>query len=387
MKNLKVGLLIPRSAIYPSIGFDVANAFKSGIQHFGGEGITVLTESVGIGADHQEVYTCVERMLLRENVDVLVAYIDHYAAVNIEPLFNAANRLLIVIEPGGTIPDNWDASPLRYHLTLDAAFANTITAKMTDNSNGSTGAFCSTYYDAGYMTCSAMVNKYVANGGSIAYNCIVPFKYEDFDITPFSQAVDELAINTVLANMSIESGAAFLKAYTNAGLENKIDAFLASPFVFEEQFLDTLPFPFAGIKGCVPWGRELNNEANKTFMAAMQDEYGKQGNCFGALAWDAAQFTVLVANALAENKNNALKASAALQNTTMNGVRGLMQLDNNTNYITAPLYNATLVVNENGNSKLQIGEMIDTAADWAAFTSAPMQSQHSRWLNTYLCTT
>lgn len=387
MKNLTIGLLFPRSALYPSLGFDVCDAFRRGLAHFNSEELKVITESVGIGANHQDVYTCTERMLVRENVDILVAYIDHYAAEKIEPLFNAVNRLLIVIEPGATIPSNWDASPLRYHLTLDVAFANFITAAKAVADGVKNAAFGSTFYDAGYLSCSSLVNRFMNKGGKMAHNCIVPFKYEDFDIAPLVAAVDEHDIDGILAHLSIESGAVFLDAYKKAELPSKVGKFYVSPFVFEEQFLDKLPFPFGGIKGCVPWARSLQNEANATFMTLMDEEFGKTGNCFAALAWDAAQFTAEVVQKLRDNKYNSLKAAEALNGFTMSGTRGLMQLDAKTNYMTAPIYDAEILPADDGMSKLQIGDRVDATEDWEEFTSITISSTSSRWLNTYLCTT
>jgi branched-chain amino acid transport system substrate-binding protein len=326
-------------------------------------------------------------MLVRENVDILVAYIDHYAAEKIEPLFNAANRLLIVIEPGATVPSNWNASPLRFHLTLDAAFANFITAAKAIKDGVKNAAFGSTFYDAGYLSCSSLVNRFMNKGGKMAYNCIVPFKYEEFDITPLAAAIEEHHIDGVLAHLSIESGAVFLDAYQKAGLSSKISKFYVSPFVFEEQFLDKLPFPFTGIKGCVPWARGLQNETNTTFMSIMDEEFGKTGNCFAALAWDAAQFTAAAVQKLSDNKYNSTKAAEALAGFMMNGTRGVMELDAKTNYMTAPIHDAEIVKGDNGMSKLSLGERTNTPEDWEEFTSITISDTSSRWLNTYLCTT
>jgi branched-chain amino acid transport system substrate-binding protein len=120
----------------------------------------------------------------------------------------------------------------------------------------------------------------------------------------------------------------------------------------------------------------------------MTEDYGREPNCFGALAWDTAQFTVNVINALRLHNNNGKKTAEALAGTAFEGTRGSMRLDSNTNYFTAPVYHATIVPSENGNSKLQLsGEVPFREEEWKTFTAQPTTGVFSRWTNTYLCTT
>lgn len=388
MRTVTIGLLFPRSALYRSIGFDVSDAFKKGIAYYNqtGTDIRIATESVGVGADTKEIYKCAEKLLMQENADILVAYIDHYAAVNLEPLCNAAGKMLIIMEPGATIPDKWDASPSRFHVTLNSAVIGRHTALAALDAGVDKTAFCTTYYDGGYHNCGALINEFLEGDGEVKYNCIVPFKFEEFDITPLEEAINAYNVNGVLAQLSIECGNVFLDQYAKAGLPKRIPHFYASPFTFEEQFLETLKFPFEGIKGYVPWARQLDNATNAAFLKTMDEECNKQGNCFSALAWDTAQFVCKATAALLENKMNIMKAASALCDTEMDSTRGLMKLDNNTNYFIAPVYEAEIVRSDNGMSALKLGEEHSIERVWAKHAGKPMEGINSRWLNTYLCT-
>ncbi len=349
MRTVTIGLLFPRSALYRSIGFDVSDAFKKGIAYYNqtGTDIRIATESVGVGADTKEIYKCAEKLLMQENADILVAYIDHYAASAVIGRHTAL-------------------------AALDAGVDKT--------------AFCTTYYDGGYHNCGALINEFLEGDGEVKYNCIVPFKFEEFDITPLEEAINAYNVNGVLAQLSIECGNVFLDQYAKAGLPKRIPHFYASPFTFEEQFLETLKFPFEGIKGYVPWARQLDNATNAAFLKTMDEECNKQGNCFSALAWDTAQFVCKATAALLENKMNIMKAASALCDTEMDSTRGLMKLDNNTNYFIAPVYEAEIVRSDNGMSALKLGEEHSIERVWAKHAGKPMEGINSRWLNTYLCT-
>lgn len=382
MKKITVGLLYPRSVLYPGIGFDVTEAFRSALQHHKAEDIHLVTANVGIGGVGSEVSEKVEKMLVEERPDILVAFVDHFAADKLEPMCKAANCILVVMETGGTIPVSWKAVPGKYHVTLDAAFGSRLTGSMAGEASA---AFATSFYDGGYLSCNAFSTGLAEQGGSICFNYVAPFRFEDFDIRPLQQAIETLEPQALLAQLSIDMGALFLDAYKAAGLAGKT-RFLASPFLLEEQFLDTLDFPFEGITGCIPWSRSLDTPENKTFQQAME-ETGRPANCFSALAWDTCRFVLQVAGAIREHKGNRNQVITAIRGLAFDSTRGLMQLDNETNYVTAPLYMAEVVPSENGTAMLRTGaEVPERAQAWAAFTASPMSGVFSRWTNTYLCT-
>jgi branched-chain amino acid transport system substrate-binding protein len=383
MKKITVGLLYPRSSLYPGIGFDVMEAFRCGLKYFEAEDVNLVVENIGIGGVGNEVTEKVEKLLVEHTPQVLIAFLDHFAAEKIEPLCKAANCIMIVMETGGTIPVTWQAIPGRYHITLDAAFGSRLTGSMA---GGVSAALATSFYDGGYLSCNALTTGHTDGGGSICYNYVAPFRFEEFDIRPLQQAIETLAPEALLAQLSIDMGALFFREYKTAGLAGRT-RFLASPFLLEESFLDSLEFPFEGISGCVPWSRNLEVPQNKIFLQQMQEEAGREASCFGALAWDTAQFVTLVIAAIRTHNGNRIKVTEALKSTAMQSTRGVMELDDKTNYFTAPLYHADLVPAANGCSMLSLKEEVgqrDTA--WKSFTSLPISGIFSRWTNTYLCT-
>lgn len=383
MKKITIGLLYPRSTLYPGIGFDVVEAFRCGLNHFEAEGVELVTQNIGIGGVGNEVSEKVEKMLVEHSPDILVAFLDHFAAEKIEPLCKAANCITIVMETGGTIPAAWKSVPGRYHITLDAAFGSRLTGSMAGDASA---ALATSFYDGGYLSCNALTTGLTEQGGSICYNYVAPFRFEEFDIKPLQQAIETLKPEAVLTQMSIDMGALFLSAYRDAGLAGS-SRFLASPFLLEESFLDTLDFPFEGITGCVPWSRNLDTPENKVFLRAMKEDAGREPSCFTALSWDTCRFVTLVAAAIREHNGNRGKVIEALKGVTMQGTRGLMELDDTTNYFTAPLYYAEVVPAENGTCMLRLGaEVPERGTAWSNFTSLPVSGIFSRWTNTYLCT-
>lgn len=385
MKQTTIGLLFPRSSVYPGIGFDVTEGFKAAIAHYGSDA-TVIAESVGIGGVGDDVYKAAEKLLLQGNADLLVAYIDHIAAEAIEPLCNAANKILIVIEPGAVIPTNWAASPLRFHLTLDSASGSRLVGHIAASEGSRKAIFATSFYDGGYLNCNAMVDTYTADGSTICYNYVAPFKYEEFDIKHIVAAAEQQHPDAILAQLSIETGKLFLEEFGKSNIVDKVK-FYSSPFLLEESFLSTVLFTNVNIKGVVPWSRMLDNDTNRMFLKSLE-ERGRKGNCFSALAWDAAQFAIKVIEALNVSKFNSRKAAESLSGIEIQSTRGKLVLDPETNYFPGPLYKAEVVKDANGFSMLAIGEEVPYWQEvWKIHRSKPITETYSRWVNTYLCTT
>lgn len=68
----KVGLLLPRSTYYNTIGFDLFEGFRSSLNALGGDDIGLVTENIGFGTEHQNTYRIVEKMLMQDNVVVVL---------------------------------------------------------------------------------------------------------------------------------------------------------------------------------------------------------------------------------------------------------------------------------------------------------------------------
>jgi len=49
----QIGILIPRSTFYETVGFDMFEGLRSGLKHLGREDIKIFSENIGFGTDQQ----------------------------------------------------------------------------------------------------------------------------------------------------------------------------------------------------------------------------------------------------------------------------------------------------------------------------------------------
>lgn len=59
---LSIGILTPRSTLYPALTFDILNGLKTSLAHSNiSNDITLVTENIGFGTDEAEIYTKAEK--------------------------------------------------------------------------------------------------------------------------------------------------------------------------------------------------------------------------------------------------------------------------------------------------------------------------------------
>lgn len=386
MPEFKIGVLLPRSSLYPAIGMDLINGLKAGLDEFTTHDFRLYFENIGFGADESVVYSCAEKLILQEEVDMLIVYADHSAAAKLDPLMSAHKKLILVLDPGAHIPSDWTPSPCRFTISLQAALNNRITGSIAAANGAKRTIFATSFYEAGYLQCYSYQQGLEAGGGKTHEHFVVPFRLEQFNIYPLVEAFSRVQPEAVLALFSAECGKLFLEGYANAGL-CKLSPLYASSFMLEEQWLSSVPFLFEDIKGTTAWTKNLGTEMNRKFMKKTKQRSGNDPGIFSMLGWEAAQFTAKAIDIVKTPGGNIISAGDELANIQFTSPRGNLKVDPATNYLFSPSYYVKVIQDESsGNSGLQLLEEVPFSQPFRdQFISDFPLGVSSKWTNTYLC--
>lgn len=384
MKEFKVGVLLPRSSLYPSLAVNLVAGIKSAFKTYGVEDIQLCYDNIGFGEVESTVYAKTEKMLLQDDVMLVIAYMDYMEAYKLEPLFAGMNRLLLVLDPGGQIPLDWNTSPFCYTLSLQAALGSRMTGHLAAKEGAVKPVFATSFYEGGYLQCFAYQKGIESGGGQIQSHLVVPFKLEEFDIKPLHDIVRQQQTDSVLAQFSAEAGALFFKQYTNTGLQHRLK-FYSSPFMLEETWLETIEYPFDHIRGYVTWLKNLSNETNQLFLDKIEETSEQEGTIFSMLGWEAAQFVIAFSRII----NNCKKISLAqneLEHLIIESPRGLLMMHADTHHFIAPMYLVEVIKNKEGRCSLKlILEKKSTTEEFEQHVADKPEGVFSKWTNTYLC--
>ncbi|HRG93663.1 MAG TPA: hypothetical protein PLZ10_11990, partial [Chitinophagaceae bacterium] len=159
---LRVGVLLPRSSLFPALGLDILNGIKSCLKYNDVQGeYSFLTDNIGFGIEEAEIYTKAERMLLQEEADLVAVVADLNIKELLEPLFTSFNKILMIVNMGAGIPDNWSSGPTTIVHSLNFSLQARLTGKLAALENENKKGACTlSYYDAGYRQVYAMMNSF-----------------------------------------------------------------------------------------------------------------------------------------------------------------------------------------------------------------------------------
>jgi branched-chain amino acid transport system substrate-binding protein len=350
----KVGLLLPKSVLYPSMAFDMMGGLRSALEDGGITDAEINTGSIGLGADDKLIYAACEKMLF-DGTGIVAGYVNPLSAEKLEPLFASANAVFIGLDAGYHFPSSTQKFPHLYYLSLQGALCiRTAIAKALAEGRKNI-AYTSSFYDAGYRSAFAAHKAIEQGGGAVTFNLVTPLKRADITLAPLTAHLQEATPDAIFASFCGD----MLQDYFTAAAAGQVfngHAVYGSAFVGEEQWLAKSPYPGTDVQVCVPWASAL-------------------------LGWEAGQ---VAAKALSLDD-----AATGLEGFIFSGPRGLVKLDATTHQCHAPVYDATVRKDEaTGNCLLAVGgESPYTDEERVALerdinnVTGPMTS----WYNAYGC--
>ncbi|HTC01633.1 MAG TPA: ABC transporter substrate-binding protein [Ferruginibacter sp.] len=382
---MNIGILYPRSKAHPSLLPDFMDGIKASLKQELSEGtMQLFSESIGFGAAEKEVYEKAEKLLVLENADILIAYVDMRVAPILAPLMHASGKLLILVNAGANYPDNWIPQPGTIYLTLQHAFASWLTGSLAGKMKNKNGVFATTFFDCGYLHSAAMIKEFTVAEGNIVFNYINKQAYDNqFEI---KQLTDFLAANKNAENLlcAFDSlpASLFYKLLSESEQASSLHLF-ATPMMLEPDALKGIGegFPFS-IDGHVPWIASQNNDGNKIFKEVYKDKTKRDPSIFALQGWETGLVLKQIFIDCKTYYIDGNKITDHLATIQIDGPRGEMKFNKETHYFFTPVHKCSL---KNNTANLE-SEWINNIDDkWKAFTAIENSSNSAGWLNTYLC--
>lgn len=376
-----IGILLPFSKAHPGIGLDFMDGINSYLTQQGlNTDITIRREGIGFGAVEKEVFEKAEKLLVTDDVDILVAYVDEKVTALLYSLVQSTGKLLLVVNPGANYPLNWVAQPTVIHLDLQHAFLCRLTGALAAGNEDKGAVYASSFYDCGYLHAAAMVNHFVGSGGAIRYNYINNQAYNDhFDINPLSDFLsDNPGCNNILGVYDELPASLFYQRLNVLTGDHALRLYV-SPMMLQEKALvkpDT-GFGFS-IEGFLPWQPGQEGENNKIFVRSCK----RPASIFSLLGWETAILLGTIHEKFSGSYQDGEAIVAHLKNTLLQGPRGDMKLDAETLYYMMPFGRFSM---EAGDDKPVMNWLPFPEAEWRTFTALSTEGAVSGWMNTYLC--
>jgi branched-chain amino acid transport system substrate-binding protein len=370
----RIGILSPRSTDYPSMGYDILDGMKYRLKLSGNEHCQFFIENIGFGEDHDLNFAKAEKLIIQDNVDVIIMYAGAANAASLYPLAEALQKPVIILDAGMQYPQVKPSSYC-FHISLQGLHACRIAGNMAGSGHRKV-LMAISHYDGGYRGPFSGDRGLSEAGGSVCGNYISTYKKAAFNIDAYIELLERREASAVAAHFSSYLAELFFQALHDKSSNATPLPFYCSPFMAEEQLLNKCDFPGGEFHAVVPWSSSIRNDAQEQFAQTIHSEKNKPANIFHLLGWEAA----IVAAAAAEH------GVAHLKKFSYQSPRGLVLIHPDTHHTYAPLYKGMITRADNGKCVFSLQDVINiNGRGHLAVLNDQPRSLVSGWKNNYLC--
>lgn len=232
--EIKIGILLPRSDMFPTLASDFLNGVKLALKSSFMEDIIpkFIIESIG-NATGETVLRAAEKMILQEDTNVILSFCSIFKLKELAGIFNAYKKPLIHLDLGGNVLKEEHSGPYIVHHTLNIWQSAYYAGVYAANSFGKNAALVASFYDGGYHIAESFVRGFTENGGNIVYTYVSPMDYKTESFEIMDQGLQNANPDFIYLLFSYKEGDKVLEVISKSPLNGRIPL-LVNPFMTVE---------------------------------------------------------------------------------------------------------------------------------------------------------
>jgi len=311
-KAVKVGLVVPRSGVYAVVGTDLQRGWELWLAGHGGKfgDYAVTTVVADEGETPQTGVPAVQKVLQSDGVDVVVGLVNSATALGVRDAIAESKKILIVANAGAGDITGKARSPYIWRSSFTNAQISSAMGTHLAQSGFKDGVYAiAPDYTAGTEVIAGFTKAFEAGGGKVVGQA-KPALGKTSDYQPFLSGIQSSGAKATFSFFSGAEAITFVRQYAQFGLAKSIPLY-GSGFLTEGNVLPQQADAALGVQTTLHYTDQLDNPANKEFVATYSAKYGESPSCFSVQAWDAA-------NVL----NRALRSATAVDGDTISAALG-----------------------------------------------------------------
>lgn len=278
LAKTKIGMITTLSGGGSSLGIDVRDGFKLALELSDNKDVELLVEDDG--RKPAKAVQIADKFIQKEKVDILTGIIFSNLAMAVIP--SAVKKDVFYISP--------NAGPSK--LAGKGCHKNAFNvAWQNDNLHEAMGKYAT---DAGYKKTFILAPNYPAGKdaltgykrffkGDLAGEIYTKLGQKDYAVE--IAKIKASGADSVFFFLPGGMGIAFMKQYSQSGSDIPV---MGPAFSFDQGILKAVGNAALGVKNSSQWNKDLDNTANKTFVAAFQKKYSRLPSLYASQGYDAA---------------------------------------------------------------------------------------------------
>ncbi|MGH3734928.1 MAG: ABC transporter substrate-binding protein [Micromonosporaceae bacterium] len=286
-RPVRIGLIWPETGVYKKLGDDQRNGWNLFLKlnggKLGGREVEIITADEGDGLKPETAKASAERLLKQDKVDVACGIISSGNIVAVQPLFTAAKVPFVSTNASPTPVQGkeygWRTSFVNDHAAI------AIGEYVARNAGGPVSLIVADYA-AGHDYLTGFQKTFKPAGGKYAGDPILaPFPLGNKPLDPLLEQIDEQKPTAVYAFFAGADAVKFVKAFHNSKLHMKYPLY-APGYLTEGGVLAEQGEAARGILNSLHYAPDLDNAANRKFVAEFEKTYPYTPTCFSMAAYD-----------------------------------------------------------------------------------------------------
>lgn len=318
--KIKIGLMLPATGTFASLGAAIENGFRLYVDQQGGRiaGREVEYHKVDDESDPSKAVDNANKLVSRDKVDVLVGTVHSGVAMAMAKVAKDSGTLLIVPNAGAdavTGPmcaqnifrssfSNWQPGYAMGEVVAKKGHKNVVTITWK--------------YAAGDESVRGFKEAFEKSGGKVVKELALPFPNVEFQalLTEIAAAKPD-AVYTFFAGAGAVK---FVKDYAAAGLKGRIPLYGAG--FITDGTLEAQGADAQGMLTTLHYADKLNTARDNEFRAAYATAFKLQPDVYAVQGYDAAQMLAVGANAVKGDLAKKAEFATAIRNARIDSPRG-----------------------------------------------------------------
>ena len=284
---LKVGLMLPATGTYASLGDMIEKGFKLYVQEQGGKlgGREIQYFKVDDESDPSKATDNVNKLIKRDQVDVLVGSVHSGVALAMARVAKDSNTLLIVPNAGADALTGAQCAPNIFRSSFSNWQPGYAAGLVASNKGYKRALTIAWNYAAGNETVKGFAEGFEKGGGKVLKDLNLPFPNVEFQALLTEIAAQKPDV--VYAFFAGGGAVKFVKDYDAAGLRKTVPL-VASGFLTDGT-LEAQGASAQGILTALHYADNLETPRNEAFRKSFALTYKANADVYAVQGYDAAQ--------------------------------------------------------------------------------------------------
>ncbi len=322
---VKIGMITTLSTTAAYLGEDIRDGFLLAVEQEGGKlgGVEVEVLVEDDGRKPEKAKQIAERFMKKDGITVMTGIVFSNVAIAVVPKVVREGVVYLSANAGPSALAGKGCDENYFSVSYQNDNIDEVVGQFVNDSEHENVYLIAPNYPAGKDHLAGFKRYFKKEISGEVYT-----KLGQSDYAAEIAAIRAAKPDAVFFFLPGGMGVSFLKQYAQAGLSDQIPLY-GPAFSFDERLLAAVGPVALGVKNGSQWTHDLDNEANKQFVAAYREKYGRMPTLYASQGYDTAR---LIGSALKTVNGNIEDLTAfrqALKKAEFDSVRGNFSFGNN----------------------------------------------------------